>query len=266
MSLVERFSQPAIDWVSSAAKQIPTIIIAVIMCLLSAYFFVAERGIWSAPVKKVIPKTVYSRLAIVTGSIKKSVGGYIKAQLKIEVWIYLLLEIGLLILRVDNILILGLGIAFLDLFPFFGTGTVMVPWAIIKFLSGDYMMSIGILIVWGISQLVRQFIQPKIMGDSMGMPPIPTLVFLYVGYKLGGVIGMILALPIALVIETMYKEGVFDTTKKSVQILVTGINRFRKISEEDMQEVNEYMAEENCEEMPEKSDQSDKSEESQEAQ
>ena len=119
---------------------------------------------------------------------------------------------------------------------------VMVPWAIIKFLSGDYMMAAGILIVWGISQLVRQFIQPKIMGDSMGMPPIPTLIFLYVGYKFGSVIGMILALPIALVIETMYKEGVFDTTQKSLQILATGINRFRKITEEDMQEVKAYQA------------------------
>lgn len=244
MSLVEKFSAPAIDWVSSVAKQIPTIIIAVIMCLLSAYFFVAERSIWSIPVKKMIPRGIYSRLSLVAGSIKKSVGGYIKAQLKIEVWIYLLLEIGLLILGVSNVLIVGLGIAFLDFFPFFGTGTVMVPWAIIKFLSGDYMMAAGILIVWGISQLVRQFIQPKIMGDSMGMPPIPTLVFLYVGYKLGGVIGMILALPIALVIETMYKEGVFDTTQKSLQILATGINRFRKITDEDMQEVEAYQAKE----------------------
>ena len=147
---------------------------------------------------------------------------------------YLLLVIGLSILKVDYALLIAIGIAFLDFLPFFGTGTVMVPWAIIKILSSDYQMAVGLLIIWGVGQLARQIIQPKIVGDSMGVPSIPTLLLLYVGYKLSGVIGMIIAIPLGLIIYTMYEEGVFDTTKNSIRILVSGINRFRKLKDDDL--------------------------------
>ena len=140
--------------------------------------------------------------------------------------------------QVPSILI-ALGIAFLDFLPFFGTGTVMVPWAIIKILSSDYKMAIGLLIIWGIGQLARQLIQPKIVGDSVGMPPLPTLFLLYIGYKLGGVVGMIVAVPIGLIALTMYQEGALQTTKDSVKILTAGINHFRRLKPEDMDEVRQ---------------------------
>ena len=244
-----KISAPTIEALGGFAKQVPTVIIGAILGLLASYFFVAERGVWFEPVRRRIPVGFLKRWTLVKDSVKKAVGGYIKAQLKIEVWIYLLLVIGLLILKVDYVLLVALGIAFLDFFPFFGTGTVMVPWAIIKFLSGDYTMTIGLLIVWGVGQLVRQIIQPKIMGDSMGMAPVPTLFLLYIGYRFGGVIGMILALPIGIIIETMYKEGVFDTTKNSIKILIAGVNTFRRITAEDMEEVKQYQKERDDEEL-----------------
>jgi hypothetical protein len=151
---------------------------------------------------------------------------------------YLLLVIGFAILQVDYALLIALGIAFLDFLPFFGTGTVMVPWAIIKILSSDYKMAIGLLIIWGIGQLARQLIQPKIVGDSVGMPPLPTLFLLYIGYKLGGVVGMIVV-PIGLIALTMYQEGALQTTKDSVKILTAGINHFRRLKPEDMDEVRQ---------------------------
>ena len=157
---------------------------------------------------------------------------------------YLLLVIGLSILQVDYVLLIALGIAFLDFFPFFGTGTVMVPWAIIKILSADYQKAIGLLIIWGVGQLARQLIQPKMIGDSVGVPPIPTLFLLYIGYKISGVIGMIVAVPIGLIIYTMYEEGAFDTTKKSILILVAGINKFRRLNQEDLKDVEEMQARE----------------------
>lgn len=110
----------------------------------------------------------------------------------------------------------------------------MVPWAVIKFLSSDYKMTIGLLIIWGGGQLLRQVIQPKIVGDSIGVPPIPTLFLLYIGYRVGGVIGMILAVPIGIILQNMNEEGLFDTTKNSVRILIAGMNNFRKLEDEDL--------------------------------
>ena len=241
---ISGISTPTINAVGNFAKRLPSIIIAVIMALLSAYFFVADRGTVSDWLKKYVPASIQSRFLIMKRSLVKAVGGYLKAQLKIEVWMYLLLVIGLSILQVEYVLLIALGIAFLDFFPFFGTGTVMVPWAIIKILSSDYKMAIGLLIIWGVGQLARQIIQPKIVGDSVGVPPIPTLFLLYIGYKVSGVIGMIAAVPIGLIVYTMYEEGAFDTTKNSILILVAGINKFRRLEKEDMSSVEEMQARE----------------------
>jgi predicted PurR-regulated permease PerM len=111
----------------------------------------------------------------------------------------------------------------------------MVPWALVKMFSNDYKMAIGLLIIWGGGQLARQIIQPKIVGDSIGIEPIPTLFLLFIGYKLSGVIGMIVAVPIGLLVYTMYQEGGFDTTLNSFKILVNGVNRFRKFDREDLE-------------------------------
>ena len=78
-------------------------------------------------------------------------------------------------------------------------------------------MAIGLLIIWGIGQLARQLIQPKIVGDSVGMPPLPTLFLLYIGYKLGGVVGMIVAVPIGLIALTMYQELARQAAEEEAQ-------------------------------------------------
>lgn len=236
-SFIKELGTPTIAAVGNFAKQLPSIIINIIMSLLSAYFFVADRSGINAWFSSHMPEALQTRYQLVKKSLVRAVGGYFKAQLKIEIWMYILLVIGFTILQVDYALLIAIGIAFLDFLPFFGTGTIMVPWAIIKILSADYRMAIGLLVIWGVGQLARQVIQPKIVGDSVGVPPIPTLFLLYIGYKLSGVIGMIVAVPIGLIVYTMYEEGVFDTTKNSVLILASGINRFRRLQEEDLQQI-----------------------------
>lgn len=238
-----RLSTPTIEAVGNFARQLPTVLIGIIMCLLSAYFFVAEREQLTSFFREHMPESLLMRYRILKKSLVKAVGGYLKAQIKIEVWIYLLLAAGFFILQVDYALLIAFGVAVLDFLPFFGTGTAMVPWAIVKFLSADYKMTIGLLLIWGISQLVRQVIQPKIVGDSIGVAPIPTLFLLYIGYMTGGVLGMIIAVPVGLIAFTMYQEGLFDTTKESVQILLAGLNHFRRLTPQDKSIITSYRRE-----------------------
>lgn len=210
------------------------------MCVLSAYLFVADKEYVPNLLSKIMPEAIIERWGMVKRGLRHAVGGYFKAQLKIEFWMYLLLGVGFSILKVRYAFIIALGVAFLDFLPFFGTGTVLLPWAVIKFLSSDYTMVIGLLIIWGVGQLARQLIQPKIMGDSMGLAPIPTLLLLYVGYKVGGVVGMIIAVPIGIIVLNMYEEGVFDTTLNSFKVLYASISNFRHLDEEDMKAVHIY--------------------------
>ena len=238
--LIGELSTPTIEALGRFAMNLPSILIGIIMCLLSAYLFVADREYVSGLLHRIMPQAIIERWDMVKRGLRHAVGGYFKAQLKIELWMYLLLGVGFTVLRIRYAFIIAIAVAFLDFLPFFGTGTVLLPWAVVKFLSGDYTMVIGLLIIWGVGQLARQLIQPKIMGDSMGLAPVPTLFLLYIGYKMAGVIGMIIAVPIGIIVLNMYQEGVFDTTINSCKVLYASISNFRHLSDEDMEAVRIY--------------------------
>lgn len=231
--LVGSIGTPTVNAVSNFAKNLPGMLINVIMCILSAYFFVAEKEAIAQFWRRCMPKMIQDKWQIVIGSLKNAVGGYFKAQLKIELWMFLLLFVGFLLLRIPFALLVAFLVAVLDFLPFFGTGAVLIPWALIKFLSADYEMALWLLVIWGGGQLVRQIIQPKIVGDSMGIAPLPTLILLFIGYKCAGVVGMIFAVPIGIIVINMYQAGVFNTLKTSICILVAGLDRFRHFDEED---------------------------------
>ena len=231
--LVKRLGTPTVNAVGNFAKNIPGFVINVIMCLLSSYFFVAEKDYVAQVWNRYMPGAVKHKAAIIMDSLKTAVGGYFKAQFKIECLIFVFLLTGFLILKIPYALLIAFLIAVLDFLPFFGAGAVMVPWAVFKFLSADYKMAIWLLIIWGVGQLVRQIIQPKLVGDSVGVAPLPTLFLLFIGYKCAGVIGIILAVPIGIVLINLNQAGVFDSVKTSLCILAEGFNRFRRFDESD---------------------------------
>lgn len=124
--------------------------------------------------------------------------------------IAVILFIGLLILQVKFAIVAAILIAFLDMLPFFGTGTALIPWAVFEFFSGDIQYAVGLVILYLVTQLVRRIIEPKMVGDSIGMNPLLTLIFMYVGYRISGVLGMILAVPVGAIVINFYKSGIFD--------------------------------------------------------
>ena len=241
---VSGLSAPTISAVGNIAKMVPDLIIFTIMCLLATYFFTVEReGIYKK-LRGIMPSGVIRCWNLVKRCFIESIGGYFKAQFKIEIWVYLLIFIGLTILKTDYAIIIALGIAVLDILPVFGTGAVLWPWALISLINGHYLVAAGLMIIWGSSQLLRQFIQPKFVGDTLGVHPIPTLFLLFAGYKISGVVGMILAVPLGILATTLYKEGVFETTERSLRLLFGRINSFRKYDQEELEEIASYQTKE----------------------
>ena len=221
--VIAGIGNPAVEATGNVVKRIPGILVSVIVALVSAYFFTAQREEiiqWS---KKVAPKAIEARMSMVMYNLKYAVGGYFKAQFKIMAVVGLILLCGFLILGVDYAFLLAILIAFLDFLPFFGTGTALIPWAVYKFFVMDIKIAIALLIIYGITQLVRQIIQPKLVGDSIGLSPLLTLILLYVGYRVGSLLGMILAVPIGMIILNLYKAGAFDYILDDVRILMWGI-------------------------------------------
>lgn len=227
-NLIGRISEPTMAAAGNFAKRIPSIFIGTIVTFISSYFFIAEREeviVWA---KKVAPDPLVERMSMVMDNLKYAVGGYFKAQFKIMIVVCLILIVGFVILDVHFYFLLAILIALLDFLPFFGTGTALIPWGLYKLMVGDYKMVIGLVILYGVTQLVRQLIQPKLVGDSMGLKPLLTLVFLYAGYKIGGVIAMIFAVPIGMIVMNLYKAGAFDYILDDVKILMEGLLKLRE--------------------------------------
>lgn len=227
------------EGMGSMVGNIASVIISIIMCMLSAYFFIADREWLTAFVGRVLPENITHKYDVFSSSLKQAVGGYFKAQFRIEIWMYVLLLVGLTVLKVRYSMLIALLMAFLDFLPFFGTGIVLVPWAVVTVIGGNYLRAIGFLVIWGAGQLFRQLIQPKIMGESIGMEPIPTLFLLFIGYRIAGVGGMLIAVPLGIIIVNMNEAGFFDTPKYSIRMLVRNINDFRKLDEEAVRELEQ---------------------------
>lgn len=227
-NIVGSISTPTVTAAGKFAKRIPSVLVGTIVTFISAYFFIADREEVLKWAKKVTPDPIVSRMTMVCDNLKYAVGGYFKAQLKIMGVVFILLIIGFMIMGLNFTFILAILIAFLDFLPFFGTGTALIPWALYKFLVGDYKMVAGLIILYAVTQLVRQLIQPKLVGDSIGMNPLLTLVFLYIGYRIGGIFGMIFAVPVGMIIINLYKAGAFDYILDDIKILTEGILSLRK--------------------------------------
>lgn len=166
----------------------------VVFVIASFYFAMDLEGITST-VSALIPHRMKQWLKKGADRLKSSAIAYIKAYSVILLITFAQLFVGFLILRVNYATTLALIIALLDMLPVIGTGTVLIPWGIGAIVTGRVGMGIGILVMFGIITVVREVIEPKIVGSSIGMHPLLTLVAMYTGYKLLGLWGILIFPP-----------------------------------------------------------------------
>lgn len=226
--LVQKAASPTVEVAGNVAKGIPNALVNTVVTILSSYFFIVERDKIIEFWKRYLPEGGSRYYNYLKGDVKRLIGGYFLAQFRIMFVVCAILIVGFFVLGVRYAFLLGILIAMLDFLPVFGTGTVLIPWALVKLFSADYPLAIGLALLYVLSQVIRQVIQPKIVGDSMGLPPLLTLLFLYLGFKLSGIGGMILAVPLGIMILNLYQYGAFDSLIENVKILVHDVSAFRK--------------------------------------
>ncbi len=226
--LITKFSEPTVAASISIAKSIPEFLLYTIITILAAYFLIADKEHILEVCKNVLPDSVTDKILFVYRSFTGAVWGYFKAQFKIMAVIFVILLAGFYILGIKYAWLIAAITAFLDMLPVFGTGTVLIPWGIYCALVGDYRTLIGFVIIYVISQLTHQLLQPKMIGDQVGLDPFLTLILIFLGYRINGIIGMLIALPLAIIIINLYKDGFFDEVIGDAKYLVDAFNNFRK--------------------------------------
>ena len=143
------------------------------------------------------------KIAQIKSILGENTAKFIKGYALITLITFFELTLAFIILGVNSPLILAFIVAFVDLLPVLGVGTVLVPWSVVEFLGQNYFLGAGLLISYAIIAIVRNFIEPKIIGEQIGINPIFTLVSMFLGLKTAGIIGMILC-PLALTVVVGY--------------------------------------------------------------
>lgn len=183
---------------------IPVIAIYVVITIMSLYFICTDKIYILDFMEQYMPAKLIQRIAIQIKQISKSLGGYLKAQATLIGVTFGISLIGLYIFKFIGMnikypLLMALAIAFVDALPILGAGSVIIPWAIISALNGDLQLGISIVILWIGMSVTRQFLEPKIVSEKIGIHPIFTLIAMYTGFKIIGIIGMLIG-PIVLII------------------------------------------------------------------
>lgn len=135
--------------------------------------------------------------------VKHAIAGWLAAQAKLMSVSFFILTLGLTLLRIPNALLIALGISLVDALPVLGTGAVMIPWALLSALQGNTAQAIGLVGVYIVAALLRSVMEPKLLGRHLGLDPLVTLMALYVGLKLWGFLGMLLAPALAVAVTQL---------------------------------------------------------------
>ena len=181
---------------ASVASAVPGAVIFTVTLILSAVYMTADyRRIASFIVKK-LPEKTASRLFGMKNRMFSGAVGLIKAYLMIFLFTFGELSVGFAILGRKYIFLPAMMIALVDFLPVLGAGAALVPMAIAGFISGDTASGIGILVLCGVISIVRQFIEPRLVGSSLGVHPLLTLASMYIGFRVFGFAGLI-ASPLA---------------------------------------------------------------------
>lgn len=136
---------------------------------------------------------VYRKWMPMARNISETAGLWLKAQLKLTGVTFGIVGAGFLILRVEHWLLWAMVTAVVDAIPLLGTGTVLIPMALLSFFWGEQVRAIGLLGLYVTAMLTRSALEPRLVGKQLGMTPLSTLMALYAGFKIWGVPGMILS-------------------------------------------------------------------------
>ena len=221
------FLQTVSNWIRNALNglinivtKIPEIAICVGITILALYFICVDKIYILDQIEYHLPKVWVKRLSNHLKDLIQTLGGYLKAEATLILVSFIISLIGLYILSFLNFniqypLLMALFIGFVDALPILGSGTVMVPWAVVSGLNGDLSLGIAIVTLFIIMSIVRQFLEPKLVSKNIGVHPIFTLIAMYTGFKITGVIGLLIGPIVLIIIKNIFAnlidQGVFKT-------------------------------------------------------
>lgn len=198
----------------STAKHIPAILTAALISIIACFFVTCDYDSLVNLIKNNISEEHEATLIKVKRLFGDIIGKMVKSYATIILVTFCEITIGLNILKLIGvygggyIVAISVATALLDILPVFGTGTVLIPWALISFFNGNIGLGIGLIVIYGLITVIRQILEPRLVAMNVGLPPIVTLAGMYLGLQIFGVVGLF-ALPITFVmLKVLNEEGI----------------------------------------------------------
>lgn len=178
---------------ATTLKKLPGIIFSIVTSLVSACFLSFEYDNFIAFIKRQLSNESISKVAKVKRTVNESLIGFLKGYLILMLFTLLFMVSGLKVLGVKNAIAISIIIALIDVLPVFGTGIILLPWGIYSIIANNVFLGVGLILMYVIYSLTRYFLEPRIIGKKVGVNPLISLLAMFLGLKLFGLIGLILA-------------------------------------------------------------------------
>jgi len=212
-SFVTSFSSGALNLIKNFATQIPMFVVKVLLGFLSSFFFTIDYDkVTSFILRQMSPSNQKVVLTIMHNCIR-TVFKFIRAYAILISITFIELTIGFSLLNIDNVLLLAFLIALIDVLPVIGTGTILIPWVIISFVQKNIGFAVGMLVLYLVVWCVRQFLEPKIVGEQIGLHPIVTLISMFIGVTFFGFLGLFMLPLIATIVKKLNDDGTIHLLK-----------------------------------------------------
>jgi sporulation integral membrane protein YtvI len=187
---VTNFSVSAVGKLTGLVSSLPSALISALIAVIASFFTAVSYDSMKAFLKKNLPVKFTETAGYVIHSFRSILGQYGKSYLLVMLITFGELTVGLLIIGVRHPILLAALIAVFDIFPVVGAGTILAPWALISLLQGKGLQALGLFVLYVVILVVRQFLEPKVVGKQVGLPPLVTLLCMFAGTSLFGFWGL----------------------------------------------------------------------------
>ena len=198
-SYVSSLSVKVVQIISGGISGVPGFVIKLVITVVATFFFVGDYDGIIAFFKKLLTPKQVALVEKGQSYVKNVLFIYIRSYSFLFLLTFTELCIGMFLLKMPYPALLALCIAVFDILPVLGTGGVLLPWAAILFIMKEHGLAVGILILYLVILVVRNMVEPRIVGKQIGLHPLATLAALFLGLKLFGLVGLV-AFPVALTV------------------------------------------------------------------
>lgn len=197
----------------NAVSKVPDIILFTVVMLVATFFMTKDYYKIKDFVKAQFSDTIVDKVVIMQKGVLSAIGGYVRTQLIMMSITFCICITGLFVFRVNYALLISVIIAFVDALPVFGSGAILIPWALYNLIIGQYTLGVGLLCIYGIIFMVRQIFEPKILSTQIGVYALVTVMAVYIGYRTMGFLGLIIGPALAVILKMLQNVGALPQFK-----------------------------------------------------